>query len=167
MSNRDTSLIKVKFFEQNTDPSSATVESGSDDYVCLIDGPNWSGFTRGDVETTCSQTSLDAWGNLIRQFRAGKLVDLGTVTLTVDWDPDDQYGGREFQAFMDGRTGDLVIEFPAESGETTGPIITVNGYCNGFTPSGTVLADDDAARSTAELVYKLNSIDITAPVITP
>jgi hypothetical protein len=68
---------------------------------------------------------------------------------------------------MDGRTGDLLIEFPAASGETTGPILTVNGYCNSFTPSGTVLADDDAARSTAELVYKLNSLGVTAPVITP
>lgn len=164
MSNRDASRIRVKFFVQDTDPSVPGTEVGSDSYVCLLDGPNWSGFTRGDVETTCSETSEDDWGNLIRTFRPGNLVNLGTLTLTVDWDPDDDYGGREFQAFMDGRTGDLVIEFPASATETTGPILTVNGYCNSFTPSGTVLSDDDAARSTAELVYKLNSISVTAPV---
>jgi hypothetical protein len=164
MSNRDTSLIRVKFFLQNVDPSSPGTDTGSDVYVCLVDGPNWSGLTRGDVETTCSETTLDDWGNLIRTFRAGKLVDLGTVTLTVDWDADDSYGGREFAAFMDGRTGDLLIEFPAASGETTGPIITLTGYCNSFTPSGTVLSDEDSARSTAELVYKLNAIAYTAPV---
>lgn len=164
MSNRDTSLIRVKFFLQNVDPSVPGTDTGSDVYVCLVDGPNWSGFTRGDVETTCSETTLDDWGNLIRTFRAGKLVDLGTVTLTVDWDADDSYGGREFAAFMDGRTGDLLIEFPAASGETTGPIITLTGYCNSFTPSGTVLSEDDSARSTAELVYKLNAIACTAPV---
>lgn len=164
MSNRDTSLIRVKFFLQNVDPSVPGTDTGSDVYVCLVDGPNWSGFTRGDVETTCSETTLDDWGNLIRTFRAGKLVDLGTVTLTVDWDADDSYGGREFAAFMDGRTGDLLIEFPAASGETTGPIVTLTGYCNSFTPSGTVLSDDDSARSTAELVYKLNAVSYTAPV---
>ena len=168
MSNRDTSLIRVKFFLQNVDPSSPGTDTGSDVYVCLVDGPNWSGLTRGDVETTCSETTLDDWGNLIRTFRAGKLVDLGTVTLTVDWDPvegaDGSYGGREFAAFMDGRTGDLLIEFPAASGETTGPIVTLTGYCNSFTPSGTVLSDDDSARSTAELVYKLNAVSYTAPV---
>ena len=164
MSNRDTSLIRVKFFLQNVDPSSPGTDTGSDVYVCLVDGPNWSGFTRGDVETTCSETTLDDWGNLIRTFRPGNLVDLGTVTLTVDWDADDSYGGREFAAFMDGRTGDLLIEFPAASGETTGPIVTLTGYCNSFTPSGTVLSDDDSARSTAELVYKLNAIAYTEPV---
>jgi hypothetical protein len=164
MSNRDTSLIRVKFFLQNVDPSVPGTDTGSDVYVCLVDGPNWSGFTRGDVETTCSETTLDDWGNLIRTFRAGKLVDLGTVTLTVDWDADDSYGGREFAAFMDGRTGDLLLEFPAASGETTGPIITLTGYCNSFTPAGTVLSEDDSARSTAELVYKLNAVSYTAPV---
>lgn len=167
MSNRDASRIRVKFFQQDTDPSTVPdggVEAGSDAYVCLLDGPNWSGFTRGDVETTCSETSEDPWGNLIRTYRAGKIVDLGTLTLTVDWDPDDDYGGREFQAFMDGRTGNLLIEFPAASGETTGPVLTLNGYCNSFTPAGTVLSDDDASRSTAELVYKLNSISVTGPV---
>ena len=160
---RDTSRIRVKFFEQTTAPTGSgaapdPVDASSDVYMCLVDGPNWSGFTRGDVEPTCSNTALDAWGNLIRQYQAGKMVDLGTITLTLDWDPDTAYGGREIAAFMDGRTGDLLIEFPANAGENTGPVITVNGYCNSCTPAGTVLSDDQASRSTVELVFKLNSI---------
>lgn len=160
---RDTSRIRVKFFEQTSVPTGSgaapdPVDTNSDVYMCLVDGPNWSGFTRGDVETTCSNTALDAWGNLIRQYQAGKMVDLGTITLTLDWDPDTAYGGREIAAFMDGRSGNLLIEFPANAGENTGPVITVNGYCNSCTPAGTVLSDDQASRSTVELVFKLNSI---------
>lgn len=165
---RDASRIRVQFFPQDTDPTGSgpameAVTAGSDSYVCVYDGPTWSGFTRGNVETTCTETSLDGWGNLIRKFRAGKLVDFGTITFTVDWDPDDQYGGREFAAFMDGRTGDLKLYFPPEGTETTGPILILNGYCNSFTPSGTVLSDDNASRSAAQLVYKLNDISVTAP----
>lgn len=169
MSNRDTSRIKIKWFEQTTAPTGSgaapdAVDTASDVYACVTDGPTWSGFTRGDVETTCSNTTLDGWGNLIRTFKAGKLVDLGTITFTVDWDPDDTNGGREFAAFFDGRSGDLLVEFPAEGAETVGPILVLTGYCNKFTPMGTVLSDDQGSRSLAELVFKLSGIDVTAPV---
>ena len=87
MAIRDTSRIRVKFFAQTTAPTGTgaapdPVNASSNVYMCLVDGPNWSGFTRGDVETTCSNTTLDAWGNLIRQYEAGKLIDLGTHTHT-------------------------------------------------------------------------------------
>lgn len=169
MSNRDTSRIKIKWFEQTTVPTGSgaapdAVDAASDVYACVTDGPSWSGFTRGDVETTCSNTALDGWGNLIRTFKAGKMVDLGTITFTVDWDPDDTYGGREFAAFFDGRSGDLLVEFPAEGAETTGPILVLTGYCNKFTPQGTVLSDDQGSRSLAELVFRISNIDVTAPV---
>lgn len=169
MSNRDTSRIKVKFFSQTTAPTGTgpapdPVTAGSDTYACVTDGPNWSGFARGDVETTCSNTTLDAWGNLLRTFKPGKIIDMGTMTITVDWDPLNVNGGREWAAFFDGRTGTLLIEFPAESGETKGPILNVPGYCNKFTPQGTVLSEGDGSRLTAELVWKLaGAITITAP----
>lgn len=169
MANRDASRIRIKFFEQTTSPTGSgaapdAVDATSDVYACVTDGPTWSGFTRGDVETTCSNSTLDGWGNLIRTFRAGSIVDMGTITFTVDWDPDDTNGGREWAAFMDGRSGNLSVEFPAASGETVGPILTITGYCNKFTPMGTVLSDDQGARSMAELVYKINAIDVVAPV---
>jgi len=169
MSNRDASRINIRFFEQDTAPAGTSaplgsVDATSDVLACVTDGPTWSGITRGDVETTCSNTTLDGWGNRIRTFRPGKIVDFGTITFTVDWDPDDTYGGREFAAFMDGRAGDLLIEFPAADGETTGPILTLTGYCNKFTPSGTVLSDDAGARQVAELVYRINAFEVTAPV---
>lgn len=169
MSNRDASRIKIKWFEQATAPTGSgpeveAVDATSDVYACVTDGPTWSGFTRGDVETTCSNSTLDPWGNLIRSFRGGKMVDLGTLTFTVDWDPDDTNGGREYAAFFDGRSGDLLVEFPPSAGETTGPILVLTGHCNKFTPMGTVLSDDNGARSTAELVFRLSGIDVTAPV---
>jgi len=169
MSNRDASRIKIKWYEQatapyGTDAAEEAVDPTSDVYACVTDGPTWSGFTRGDVETTCSNTALDPWGNLIRSYRAGKMVDLGTLTFTVDWDPDDTHGGREFAAFFDGRSGDLLVEFPPSSGETVGPILVLTGYVNKFTPQGTVLSDDNGARSTAEIVFRLSGIDVTAPV---
>lgn len=169
MANRDTSRIKIKWFEQTTAPTGSgaapdAVDAASDVYACVTDGPTWSGFTRGDVETTCSNTTLDGWGNLIRTFRGGHIVDLGTLTFTVDWDPDDTNGGREFAAFFDGRSGVLLVEFPAASGETTGPSLSLTGYCNKFTPMGTVLSDDQNARSLAEMVFRLSAIDVNAPV---
>ena len=83
---------------------------------------------------------------------------------TVDWDVTNTYGGRELAAFMDGRSGVLIVEFPAESGETTGPKINITGYCNKFTPMGTVLSEGTGARSMAELVYKISGITYTAAV---
>lgn len=169
MANRDTSRIRIQFFAQTTAPTGSgpapdPVNASSNVYACVLDGPTWSGFTRGETETTCSNTTLDAWGNLIRTFRSGKIVDLGTITFTVDWDPDDAYGGRELAAFMDGRTGDLKVYFPADGSETTGPILTLNGFCNSFKPAGTVLVDGAGARSTAELVYRINSLTVTPAV---
>ena len=169
MANRDTSRIRIKFFAQTTVPTGSgaapdPVDNTSNVYACVTDGPTWSGFTRGDVETTCSNTTLDAWGNLIKTFRSGKIVDLGTITFTVDWDVDDAYGGRELAAFMDGRSGTLIVEFPAEGSETTGPKINITGYCNKFTPMGTVLSEGTGARSMAELVYKISGITYTAAV---
>lgn len=163
---QDTSRIRVKFFPQDTTPTGTgpalgNTTGGSDSFVCVTAGPTWSGFSRGDVETTCTETALDGWGNLLRQHRPGKMVDLGTLTFTVDWMIDNQYAGREFAAFMDGRVGDLVIYFPPEGAQTTGPTLTLNGYCNRFTPAGTVLTDDTGSRLTAELVYKLNNITAT------
>ena len=163
MSNRDTSRIKIKWYEQKVS-GTGTVDVASDVYACVTDGPTWSGFSKGDVETTCSNTTLDGWGNLIRTFRSGKIVDLGTITFTVDWDPDDTWGGRELSAFFDGRSGNLMVEFPAAVGETTGPILVLTGYVNKFTPQGTVLSDDSGARSLGEIVFRISGIDVTAPV---
>jgi hypothetical protein len=169
MANRDASRIRFKWFEQTTVPTGSAappdpVDAASDVYICVTSGPNWTGFSRGDVETTCSNTGLDGWGNLIRQFRAGKIVDLGSITFVVDWDPDNDYGGRELAIFMDNRTGDIRLEFPAaDSGEATGPIIVLTGHCNKFVPQGEVLADDNTARQCAEITFKISGMDVIAP----
>jgi hypothetical protein len=160
---QDVSRVRIKFFPQTTTPTGTgpapdPTTTGSDSFACVIAGPTWSGVTRGDVETTCSESGLDVWGNLPRKHRPGKIVDYGTVTFTVEWDIDDQYGGREFATVMDGRVGNLIFYFPPEGSQTTGPTLTINGYCNRFTPAGSVLADDAASKLTAEVVYKINNI---------
>ena len=48
-----------------------------------------------------------------------------------------------------------MVYFPAESGETTGPIITIPGHFTDMTPITDVLAEGDNARSRATLVLKL------------
>lgn len=168
MSYRDASRIKIKIFEQHVAGTGTpfAVDATSDVYLCVTDGPTWSGFTRGDVETTCSNVTEDGWGNLIRTFEPGKVVDLGTLTFTVDWDPDDTAGGREMVAFFDGRVGALLVEYPPNAGEVLGPVITLTGHVNKFTPQGTVLADDKSARQTAEMSVRISGIAVT-PATTP
>ena len=162
---QDVSRIRIRFFEQDvtptgTGPALENTDPGSDSFACVISGPTWSGITRGDVETTCTETGLDGWGNLIKKHRPGKLVDFGTITFGVEWDLDTAYGGREFATVMDGRVGNLVLYFPPEGSQTTGPTITLNGYCNRFTPAGTALSDDTGSKLTAEVQYKINSLTV-------
>jgi hypothetical protein len=167
MSYRDASRVKIKLPEQHIAGTGTpfAVDAASDVYLCVTDGPTWSGFTRGDVETTCSNITLDGWGNLIRTFEPGKMINLGTLTFTVDWDPDLATGGREMTAFWDGRSGEFLVEFPANIGETAGPVITITGYVNKFTPMGTVLSEDKSARQSAEMSIKISGIEFTAPTV--
>ena len=60
--------------------------------------------------------------------------------------------------------GRVVFSNPAEGSETTGPKINITGYCNKFTPMGTVLSEGTGARSMAELVYKISGMSCTAAV---
>lgn len=166
MSDRDASRVRLKWFEQHIAGTGTpfAVDAASDVYICVTAGPTWSGFTKGDVETTCTEKTLDGWGNIIRAWRAGKIIDLGTLTFTVDWDPTLATGGREMTAFWDGRTGDVLFYFPAAAGESAGPIIAITSHVNKFVPQGQALADDNNARSTAEMAIRISKIVFTPPV---
>lgn len=163
MADRDASRIRIQLPTQDTD-GDGDIDASTDTYLCVTDGPNWSGFTRSSVETTCSETTGDGWGNLVRTFRAGKLINMGTITLTVDWDPTGTTGGREFVAFMTNTSGVYKVKFPAEGAETAGPIINITGHMESFTPQGTVLADGQDSRSLAQMVLKISGITFTAAV---
>ena len=108
--------------------------------ACVFDGPNWSGFERPATETTCSSDTADDWGNLVRTYGQGTVVDMGTLDLTVDWDIDNV-------------------------GETSGPIITFAGVLTNFSPQGTVLGTEDEARFAASVTIQISGdLTFTAPV---
>ena len=59
MANRDTSRIRIKFYEQTTVPTGSgaapdPVDNTSDVYACVTDGPTWSGFTF-NLDVSCAR----------------------------------------------------------------------------------------------------------------
>jgi hypothetical protein len=133
--------------------------------ACMFEGPNWSGFERPSTETTCSSDTLNAWGNLVRTYGTGTIVEMGTIEIGVDWDIDNTNGGDVYSSFQSRDVGDFVVNLPANSGETTGPTITFPGIIQSFTPQGTVLGTENEARFSAMVTIKLcGDITFTAPV---
>jgi hypothetical protein len=163
MANRDASRIKLKYPDLDYD-GDGSVDSTSAFYACVHGGPNWSGFTKTKVNVTCSNTTLDDWGNIVKQYRSGKIIDLGTVSFDIDWDPNlvSTEESLALAAFYDGRTADFLLEIPAEGAETAGPILTLTMVQEGFTPTGNVLAEGDAARLSATVMFQINAIAVTA-----
>lgn len=161
---RDSSRVRIKLPLQDTNGDGSN-NASSDVYLCVTSAITFSGITRNSVQTTCSETTDDDWGNIFKTFTGSKMIDAGTVTIPVDWGVDDEYGGREFVTLLQGSNGDYIIEFPAGAGETAGPKITLTGHVTSFTPNIGVLDDADGARTTAELVLKISGIPVfTAPV---
>jgi len=160
MAYRDASRITIQFpaFD-NADSSHIAFTA------CVFDGPNWSGFERPATETTCSNATADAWGNLIRTYGHGTVVEMGTIELTVDWDTEensDIKGGDIYSSFKShfATNGDYVITLPAQTGESTGPKITFKGVLTNFTPQGTVLGTEDEARWAASVTIQISG-DLT------
>lgn len=156
MAERDSSTIKLKYPDLDYD-GDGSVDGGSAFYPCIVGGPNWSGFKKTPVSTLCSNSTLDDWGNLIKSFRSGKILDLGTITLEIQWDPNlvSSEESLILAAFYDGTEGDYLIEIPAEGAETTGPVITIPAIQEGFTPMGEVLVEGDQARLRASVVLRI------------
>jgi hypothetical protein len=161
---RDTSRVRIKLPLQDTDGDGST-NASSDVYLCVTSGFTYSGFSRGSVQTTCSETTKDTWENIWRIFQPGRIIDPGTLTFTVDWDVDDDVGGREFVALLQDSNQDYEFEFPAGPSETTGPAMTLTGHVTNFVPQGEILGDADETRLTAEMTLRISGIPVfTAPV---
>lgn len=156
---RDTSRVRIQLPLQDTDGDGSN-NASSDVYLCVTSGFTFSGFTRGSTQTTCSETTLDTWENIWRTFQPGRILDAGTMTITVDWDVDDTVGGREFVTLLQDSNGTYNIEFPAASGETTGPEIQISGHVTSFVPQGEILGDGDETRLTAELQIRISGIPV-------
>lgn len=144
------------------------LDAASEFEMCVFSGPTWSGFTKSAVPTTCSNDTLDDFGNLIETFRAGTVIDFGTLDFVVDWDPNSTtHGGKELGAFRSKLSGDWKIKIPANVGEDTGPIINIPGVVTMFKPQGTVRSTNEEARLAAGLTIKLSgSLSVTPAVAT-
>jgi hypothetical protein len=164
MADRDAARVVLGFPDMDYDGDGAVdVASGFD--VCIFDGPTWSGFDKPATETTATCDALDAWGNIIRTYRGGTIIDNGTLTMGVDWDITDTDGGKEYGAFMSRVSGNFTVSLPANIGETTGPVITIPGVITNFTPQGTVLGTGDEARWAASIVLQISgALTFTAAV---
>jgi len=159
---RDTSRATITFPDLDL-TGSGTVGGGFE--ACVFSGPTWSGFSKPETEITCSGDAEDVWGNLIRTFRSGTMVDLGTLNFMIDWDIDNTTGGDAYGAFMSTPGGSFVIQLPAETGETTGPIITIPGIITNFAPQGEVISEGDESRLLADITLKITgALSFTAPV---
>lgn len=153
MTVRDASRVRIKLPNIDVDQDGSYADDANTAFVCVTGNVSWSGFKRSSIKTTCSESTVDGWGNIIHTYRAGRFIDLGTLTMEVDFDPSTT--SIVNAAFRQTGTKNYQVHFPAESGETTGPIITVPGHFTDMTPITDVLAEGDNARSRATLVLKL------------
>lgn len=159
---RDTSRATITFPDVDI-TGSGTIEGGFE--ACVYSGPTWSGFSKPETEITCSGDAEDVWGNLIRTFRNGTMVNLGTLNFMIDWDIDNVTGGDAYGAFMSTPQGNYVIQLPLESGESAGPIITIPGLITNFTPQGELVSEGENSRLLADITLKISgAISFTAPV---
>lgn len=163
---QDSSRIRLQYPTIDTG-GDGTPESGTDTYVCVTGNFSWTGFTRGSVRIDCSETTLDAFGNLAAKFQGDKEIDYGSISFDIDWKPDTltTTNSRAYAAFLSGLNGDYKMKFPANVGETTGPIITIPGHMVKFTPMTNVMGTGDEARLKANVTIKINgAVTFTAAV---
>lgn len=155
MTIRDASRIRIYFPDIDIDGDGSAADENNDFHACVTGNVSWSGFTRQSTKTTCTESTVDTWGNIVHTYRAGAFIELGTLTFDVDWDADDD-AGVYHAAFRNKQNRNYQIKFPAESGETTGPIITIPGHFVGFTPITNAMSEGDDARARATLQLKIS-----------
>lgn len=151
---RDSSRARVYFPDVDVDADGSAADDNNEAYVCVVGNVTWSGMKRSSIKETCSETPADGWGNIIHKYRAGSFIDMGTLTMEVDWNPDSD--DIVEAAFRSKLNRNIQIRFPAETGETTGPIITIPSHITDFTPMTPIMAEGDEARSRCQLVMKLS-----------
>lgn len=154
MTVRDASRIRIKFPNIDVDADGSYADDANSAYVCVTGNVSWSGFKRQSIKTTCTEATVDGWGNIIHTYKAGRFIDLGTLTFDVDFDPSTT--DIVNAAFRQTGNKNYEVHFPAEAGETTGPVITIPGHFTDMTPMTDALTEGDGARSRATMVLKLS-----------
>jgi hypothetical protein len=150
---RDASRIRLFLPDIDVDSDGSYADDNNEAYICVTGNVSWSGFKRQSIKTTCTETPVDGWGNIIHTFRAGRFIDMGTLTFDVDFNPDTEDIANA--AFRQTGNRNYEVRFPAEVGETTGPIIIIPGHFTDFTPITDAMAEGDNSRSRVTLVMKI------------
>lgn len=150
---RDGSRVRIKFPNVDIDKDGSYADDANAAYICLTGNVSWSGMKRQSIKTTCSEATVDGWGNIVHTYRAGRFIDMGTLTFDVDFDPSTT--SIVIAASRMNKTSNFEVQFPAETGETTGPKIVIPGFITDMTPITDVMAEGDNARSRCTLVLKL------------
>jgi hypothetical protein len=150
---RDAGRIRFKMPNIDVDGDGSAGDDANAGFVCITGNFSWSGFKRQSIKTTCTEAAVDGWDNIIHQFKAGGYIDLGSISFDVDWDASDD--NIVHAAFRNRVNRDYEIHFPAEEGETTGPVITIPGHFTDFKPMTEALAEGDTARSRASVTIKI------------
>lgn len=161
---RDASRIRLQLpLIDDTGDGSPT--ASTDTHVCITGNFSWTGFSRSSVRSDCSETTLDAFGNLVKEYTGGKELEMGEISFDADWSPDalTTTGGRLYAAFKSGLNGDYKIKFPKAGSETAGPIITVPGHVSKFTPMTSVMGDGDESRSRCNITIKISGAITVTP----
>jgi len=153
MTVRDASRIRLKFPNVDVDQDGSYADDANSAYVCVTGNVSWSGFKRQTVKTTCTEATVDGWGNIVHTYKAGRFIDLGTLTFDVDFDPSTT--NIILAAYRQTGNKNYEIHFPAEQGETAGPVIIIPGHFTDMTPMTEALSEGDSSRSRATMVLKL------------
>lgn len=151
---RDASRIRVYRPNVDTDADGSVDDNANAAYVCVIGNVSWSGFKRQSVKTTCTESPVDGWGNIVETYRAGKFIDLGTLSMDVDFDPSLTDVINSW--FRQTQNKNTRVDFPAEAGETTGPKITIPTHATDLVLHTEAMTQGDNARSRATLTLKLS-----------
>lgn len=161
---RDASRIRLQL-PTIDDVGDGTPTASTDTYVCVTGNVSWSGFSRDAVRSDCSETTLDAFGNLFKAYIGGKEIEGGELSFDADWSPDvlTTTGGRLLAAFYSGLVGNYKLKYPAAVGETAGPILTIPACVIKFTPMTGVMTTGDESRSRCSITLKIaGAMTITA-----
>lgn len=150
-----TSRVRLKVTTLDVDGATPAGSAPAEPYVCMTGSPSFSSQARPSVEVTCSESTRDAWGNVIKQFESSGIRDPGTMQVSVDWDVHD----AEAYAFVDALCRDpenreYVFEWPESKLWSVGPKLKFTGHVTADVPAMPILVGGEA-RLTKQLTWQL------------
>lgn len=160
-----TSRVRLKVTTLDVDGNTPAGSAPAEPYICMTSSPTFSGQERPSVETTCSESPRDTWGNIIKQFESSGVRAPGTMQVQIDWDVHDADAYAFVEAICrDTENRPYVFEWPDSKDWSTGPKLNFSGHVTADTPAMPILVGGEA-RLTKNLTFQLNGdYTRTAPV---